>query len=204
MSEFKISVDHNAPPGDVVVQYPQGAFIVVKCSELTARLIYYNPTDRAEYSPIKSTGMYRNLSMINTLLLMGGVVCLANAQIRLQTSFAGAYLILNMAYWMVAAWPATKHWHFGNLKATSLVLEKGVEHKSYTEALWTAIAITGQIGWVKSADMVPDTPAWRAWLDDALEVAERNPMKAVEVPDKQSGKPKVVVWRTADWDCRKA
>ena len=203
MSEFKLRPDNNAPAGDVVVQYPQGAFIVVKCSELTARLVYYNPTDRAEYWPIKLTSMYRNISMVNTLFLMGGVICLANAKIQLQTTFAGAYLILNMAYWIVAAWPPTRHWHFGKLKATPLELDGGIEHKTYTEALWKAIAITGRVEWVESADMVPKTPAWRGWLDDALEVAERSPIKAVEVRDAETGKPKTI-YRIADWDCRKA
>jgi hypothetical protein len=32
--------DPNSPPGDVVIKYPQGAFIIVRCSEQTARYLY--------------------------------------------------------------------------------------------------------------------------------------------------------------------
>ena len=213
MSKISLRPDANSPPGDVVVQYPQGAFIIVQCPEVTARLIYYNPSDRAEYWPVTSTSVYRGICMINTLLLMGGVICLANAGIQVQTAFAGSYLILNMAYWIVAAWPSTKHWDFGNLKVTRTELEVehgaspiaggGVSYSNYTLALWKAIAITGNTDWVMKAGMAPETPAWRDWLDDARTIAERSPAKLIEVPDSTTGGKKKVL-HTKPWEAYKA
>lgn len=58
--------DPNSPPGDVVIKYPQGAFIIVRCSEQTARYLYFNRSERCHYM-IRSTAVYRGLSLISTL-----------------------------------------------------------------------------------------------------------------------------------------
>src|SRR5437763_6189715 len=94
--------DPHSPPGDVVTKYPQGAFIVVKCDERTARYLYFNPSERCIYR-VASNTVYRGLSLVSTLFLMGGVICLANAKIELQTGFAAAYMIINIFYWIGAA-----------------------------------------------------------------------------------------------------
>src|SRR5271154_571266 len=80
--------DPHAPPGDVIIKYVQGAFIIVKCQEKTSRYLYFNPSERCIYL-IKSSTVYRMLSLVNTLLLMGGVLCLANSYLQSQTAWAG-------------------------------------------------------------------------------------------------------------------
>jgi hypothetical protein len=81
--------DSHSPTGDVVIKYPQGAFIIAYCDERTARHLYciYN---------IRSRTTYRGLLLISTLPLMGGVICLANAIIPLQTGFAASYVVTNI------------------------------------------------------------------------------------------------------------
>lgn len=90
--------DPNAPPGDVVIRYAQGAFIVVLCPERTSRYLYFNPSERCIYM-IRSSTVYRFLSLVSTLLLMGGVICLANAKIQSQTVWAGTYMLIQICYW---------------------------------------------------------------------------------------------------------
>ena len=94
------------PPGDVVISYPQGAFIVIKCDEDIARELYGAPE---KYNYLVGVQTYRLIALTDTILLMFGVIALANASLVLKLAFAGAYIILNAAYWVVTA-PPTMHW----------------------------------------------------------------------------------------------
>jgi hypothetical protein len=42
---------------------------------------------------------------------MGGVICLANAIIQLQTGFAASHMVINNCYWIGAALPPADHWN---------------------------------------------------------------------------------------------
>jgi len=73
-----------------VIRYVQGAFIVCFVDERLARYLYFNPSERCIYA-VRSTAVYRLLSLVSTLLLMGGVLCLANAKIYFQETFDDSY-----------------------------------------------------------------------------------------------------------------
>ncbi|EXJ69474.1 uncharacterized protein A1O5_07510 [Cladophialophora psammophila CBS 110553] len=202
--------DPHSPPGDVVIKYPQGAFIVVSCEERTARYLYFNPSERCIYS-VKSTAIYRGLSLISTLLLMGGVISLANAKIQTQTAFAGSYMLINIFYWVGAALPPAQHWDLSRLEVEHIEVHGGTPPRNaqqvdnysptYTEALWKAIAVTGTSNWVKEAGWAPKTPAWSDWLNEAEEAAVGEPLKSsMKVVD---GK-EVEVWTIRNWDSRNA
>lgn len=197
--------DKHSPPGDVIIKYPQGAFIIVKCSEQTARYLYFNPSERCMYS-IRSTPIYRTLSLISTLLLMAGVICLANSKIELQTAFAGAYMLINIFYWVGAALPPARHWDLSRLKLTHVQLTGGHppssakekvknENQTYTEALWKTIAVTGTKAWLVETDWAPKTRAWSEWLSEAEDAATAEPMMASRLGDKE-------IWKIRDWDSR--
>ncbi|KAK5401665.1 hypothetical protein LTR06_011029 [Exophiala xenobiotica] len=201
--------DPHSPPGDVVIKYPQGGFIVVKCDERTARYLYFNPSERCIYS-VKSTAIYRGLSLISTLLLMGGVISLANARIELQTAFAGSYMLINIFYWIGAALPPAAHWDLSRFEVEHIEVIGGTPPRTarvdnylptYTEALWKAIAVTGTKDWVKEAGWAPKTPAWNDWLNEAEEAALGEPLKTSKrkVDDKE-----VEVWTIRNWDSRNA
>ena len=201
--------DFHSPPGHVVIKYPQGAFIVVMCEEQTARYLYFNPSERCIYS-IRSTAVYRSLSLISTLLLMGGVISLANARIESQTAFAGAYICINVFYWIGAALPPAQHWDLSRLEVQHIEVRGGSPPRSakannvsptYTEALWKAIAVTGSSNWVKEAEWAPKTPAWNVWLDEAEEAALAEPMKS---EFKSIDGKMVETWIIRNWDCRNA
>lgn len=171
--------DPNSPPGNVVIRYPQGAFIVVKCSERTARYLYFNPSERCTYS-VRSTSLYRLLSLLSTLLLMAGVISLANATIYMQLGFAGSYMLINIAYWIGAALPPARHWDLSRFNVTEIDIRGGhppnaakIDNvaSTYTEALWKAIAVTKSKDWLVSSGWTPQTKAWTDWLDEAEEAA---------------------------------
>jgi hypothetical protein len=202
--------DPHSPEGDVVIKYPQGAFIVVKCQERTARYLYFNPSERCIYA-VRSTTIYRGLSLISTLFLMGGVICLANAKIQNQTAFAASYMFINIVYWVVAALPPAKHWDLSRLEVSHITVKGGTPPRTarldnvpptYTEALWKAIAVTGTSNWVKEAGWAPRTPAWNDWLDEAEEAAVGEPLKA-SYPLNERGH-EVETWTIRNWDSKNA
>lgn len=203
--------DKHSPPGDVVIKYPQGAFIVVKCDERTARYLYFNPSERCIYA-VGSTTVYRGLSLISTLLLMGGVIALANAKIETQIAFAGAYMLINVFYWIAAALPPARHWDLSRLEVRHVKVVGGTPPRTatvdnvpltYTEALWKAIAVTGTMHWVKEAGWAPKTLAWDDWLHEAEEAALSEPMQP-SFEETEHGKLPQEVWKIRSWDSRKA
>ena len=165
------------PPGDVVIIYPHGAFLVVKCDEYIARELYWAP-EECKYNVEILT--YRVISLTGTLMLMFGVIFLANASLTLQLYIAGAYVILNAAYWVVAAFPKSWHWDLSSFKVERESYAGGENYDNYTESLWKAIAITQSIEWVKISRTAPVSKAWNEWLEKAAQVAEENPCKRDE------------------------
>ncbi|MCJ1324818.1 hypothetical protein MMC10_001480 [Thelotrema lepadinum] len=158
-------VTRPVPESDVIIKFPQGAFIVVKCSEEIQRELYWHP-EKCDY--IVPLPYYRYISLVATLFLMAGVIFLANATILLQVLWAGAYVILNAAYWIVAALPEKHHWDLSAYEARELTIEGAPEKRSFTHALWTVIAVTGSSDWAWDFDLAPKSPAWKLWLSEAL------------------------------------
>ena len=116
---------------------------------------------------------YRIISLVATLMLMFGVICLGNASLTLQVCFAGAYLILNAAYWAVAALPLQWHWDLSHFRVDRVHYAEGEECETFTEALWKAIAISGSVKWVRWGKVAPVSEAWDKWLADAEEVLKQ-------------------------------
>ena len=198
--------DPNSPPGDVIIKYPQGAFIIVKCTEQTARYLYFNPSERCIYS-VRSTAIYRGLSLVSTLLLMAGVISLANSTIYLQTGFAAAYMLINIFYWIGAALPPAHHWDLSRLKLTHVELQGGIpprqassmiqdQPQTYTEALWKTIAVTGNTNWLLTTGWIPKTEAWTEWMREAEDAAMAEPMQE-GVRDGHE------IWKIRNWDSRR-
>ena len=152
------------PPSDVVIVYPRGAFLIVKCDEDIARELYWHP-EQCEY--VVGVTVYRVLALMATLMLMAGVIFLGNASLTLQTCYAGAYLILNAAYWTVAALPQGWNWDLSCFEVKMERYEGGEQCKSFPSALWRSIAITQSIRWVKNGNIAPGSEVWQQWLEDA-------------------------------------
>jgi hypothetical protein len=100
--------NHWTPPGDVILRYPKGSFVVVRCSEDVARELFFAP-EGIEYN-IETQWKYRMIALVGSLLLMFGVIFLGNAGTNSQVAFAVSYMILNAAYWIIAALPKRFHW----------------------------------------------------------------------------------------------
>jgi hypothetical protein len=191
------------PRGDVVIRYPKGSFLVVRCDEDVARELYFAPAE-IEYL-LKHAPAYRILSLIGTMMLMGGVICLANAQIQVQIAWAGAYMLLGAAYWTVAALPGKLHWDTSCYRVTQECLSdsdmslKGYPsvNETFTQALWKAIVVTKTTSWVGKSDACPQTQAWQDWLN-----AARACSKDVRHADKEK-REGVKTWEVPDWDPQK-
>ena len=181
------------PPSDVIIYYPHGAFLVVRCNEDIARELYWA---REKCNYMVGVQVYRFISLIGTLMLMFGVIFLGNAKLNQQLAFAAAYIILNAAYWVVAALPQRLHWDLSSYDAAEEVFVKqDGEKENFTAALWKAIAITRSVDWVKITDIAPSSRGWKDWLD-----------KAEEMAGLQHGMrdPKTNATTLPSWDCQTA
>ncbi|KAH7113859.1 hypothetical protein B0J11DRAFT_141694 [Dendryphion nanum] len=166
------------PRGDVVIRYPKGSFLVVRCEEDVARELYFAP-EIIKYL-LQHGPAYRILSLVGTMMLMGGVICLANAQIEQQIAWAASYMLLGSLYWIVAALPSKLHWDYSCYEVVneclsdSDITKKGYpsESQTFTQALWRAIVVTKKTEWVLKSNACPDTDAWQEWLRAAREVAK--------------------------------
>lgn len=193
----------HVPSGDVVIRYPQGSFLLVRCPEDIARELFFHPED-IKYV-VTSLTTYRALALCGTLMLMAGVICLANATVTLQIAWAVTYFIIGSLYWSVATLPDRLFWDAScytvspecfsdsRLSASSLPSEG----KSYMDALWKAIAITQSIDWVLRSEACPDTEPWRDWL----QVAERASREVRLLED--SGVTGIKTWELPFWNPRK-
>ncbi|KAL8730912.1 MAG: hypothetical protein Q9181_004495 [Wetmoreana brouardii] len=157
------------PPSDVVINYPNGAFLIVICDEDIARELYWHP-EECEYWVCPMT--YRFLSLSGTLILMFGVICLGNATLDLQLGFAASYIILNAAYWAVAALPPQWNWDLSSYRVKRIQDKDGERNTSFTAALWKAIAITQSVQWVKNGAIAPSSRAWDQWIQEAEQMAK--------------------------------
>ncbi|KAF1999949.1 hypothetical protein P154DRAFT_492929 [Amniculicola lignicola CBS 123094] len=189
------------PDGDVVIRYDKGSFLVIRCEEDVARELYFAP-ESIDYW-LKYGPAYRILSLVGTMMLMGGVICLANALIQLQVAWAGSYMLLGASYWIVAALPSKANWDYSCYSVENEALtDSAMDRKgypsvndTYTKALWKAIVVTKSTEWVLMNNACPDTAAWRRWLEQAKKEAKKAGFAATT--DKTV---KVTTWEVPEWD----
>ncbi|KAL8969116.1 MAG: hypothetical protein Q9183_002149 [Haloplaca sp. 2 TL-2023] len=156
--------DRPVPPADVVICYPNGAFLIIKCTEEIARELYWHPDECIYWV---NDSIYRLISLLGTLILMFGVICLGNATLDLQLGFAASYIILNAAYWAVAALNPQRNWNLTRYSVHEVRYDDGAVNKTFTAALWKAIAATQSVHWARVGRIPPSSRAWDKWLDDA-------------------------------------
>ncbi|PPJ53591.1 hypothetical protein CBER1_00338 [Cercospora berteroae] len=155
----------DSTPGDLVVRYPNGSYLVVKCSEIVARALYFAPEEIDYY--IQHPVAYQMLSLLGTLLLMLGIVFLANAKLQLQFAWAGAYVLINIAHWIAAALPESSHWDLTCFDIKEQGVQGGPESDNFTIALWKTILLTKSVQWVKPNEAAPQTGVWSDWVNEA-------------------------------------
>lgn len=207
----------STPPGNIVIRYTNGNFLLVQCQEEVARELYFAP-ENMKYL-ITHSWEYRMISLGGTVLLMIGIVSLGNASRPLQLGFAAAYMILNAAYWVVAALPSEMHWDMscfevvdqcfeeagGKEKANHSIADRVragdfVERsRTFTQALWKVVVITKKIKWIERSQAAPQTPAWAAWLREAKRRAKTKGFREEKVGDRV-----VKVWEMPDWNAQAA
>lgn len=190
----------NIPNDDVVIRYPAGSFLVVRCNEDIARELFFAPNE-FKYT-LSSSVTYRLLCLLGTMMLMGGVICLANAKIELQIAWALAYAVIGAIYWVTAALPDTLFWDTSCYSVTPEAilnpqlnnLDYFTQGKSYTDALWKAIALTQNADWVWRDNACPETEAWRNWVFVAELVGQKTRLL------EEGGIPGVKTWQLPYWE----
>ncbi|OCL09254.1 hypothetical protein AOQ84DRAFT_354101 [Glonium stellatum] len=193
----RLATNPMVPPGDVVIRYPKGSFLIVKCTEDVARELFFAPENINYLVP--HPAVYRIISLISTILLMFGIIALGNAGNNLQLAFAAAYILLNAGYWTVAALPTKLHWDTSCFQVKMQRLEGSEKNKyfadqnsTFTRALWKVIVVTKSIDWIARSTAAPDTDAWRRWLRDAKAAAEKEGW----YEDPADG---TLVWKVPQW-----
>lgn len=156
---------------NVVIRYPNGAYLVVRCDEDIARELYFAP-EEVRYK-IEDETQYRLISLVGTLMLMLGVVTLGNATLPLQLAWGGAYIILNAAHWVAAALPKDMHWDLSRFEVKEMGIKGGPYNDNMTEALWKVILVTKNIKWIRTEEFPPATDVWQIWASDVLKEANR-------------------------------
>ncbi|CAK1355852.1 hypothetical protein CB0940_00471 [Cercospora beticola] len=159
----------NSTKGDLVVRYPNGSFLVVKCEEVVARALYFAP-EEIDYL-VQNPIAYQMLSLLGTILLMLGIVFLANAKLQLQFAWAGAYVLINISHWVAAALPESWHWDVSCFEIKEQGVQGGWKSDNFTVALWKAILITKAVEWVPANEAAPKTGVWSDWVNKAEEEA---------------------------------
>jgi hypothetical protein len=157
------------PPGDTVIRFPNKSFLVVFCEEEVARELFW-AVEEIEYHTKIATA-YRMISLIGTLMLMLGVVVLANAKLPLKFCWTGAYLLLNAAHWAAAALPQHLHWDLSAFKVEEQGISSGPANPTYMDALGKVIMVTKSVEWLRLGRAVPVTHKWDEWLAEAERMA---------------------------------
>ena len=205
-------------PGDVVIRYLNGNFLCIECDENVARELYFAP-EGIDYL-VSDLWRYRIISLFGTILLIFGVIFLANSSTWMQLIFAGAFVALNISYWLVAALPSRVHWDTTCFKVTESAIErydtktgelslptprlhkegKFVDLNSdYTWAVWKAILVTKETNWVETSGAIPNTDAWKDWLREARDKAAEAKVRYETI-----GGVEVKVFEHPKWDPKKA
>lgn len=198
----------DTPRGDTVIRYPNGSFLVVRCIEDIARELYFSP-ESIEYT-LKGDWYHRALALLGTLMLMGGIVCLANAKLQLQLAWLGAYVIINIAHWLAAALPQEMHWDLSCYEVREHVIEGGPYNNTFTDALWKAVALTRTAQWVPNNwENSKGTKAWKQWVLDAGAMAKETRSYSANLGDYPKiwnvpNRFEVETWKTPEWNPRQA
>ncbi|KAK0283531.1 hypothetical protein LTR35_001934 [Friedmanniomyces endolithicus] len=195
-----------APPGDIVIKWANGRYLVIRCDEDVARALFFAP-ERIDYL-IPSAAIYRLISLVGTLMLLLGVIALANARLELQFAWGGAYIIINGLYWIAAAMAPRLHWDLSCHDVEEQGIVGGNANANFTEALWKAIMLTKSTDWVVNGNAAPRTDAWKEWLHQARDRAQtaeayksilEKPLWPGKAPDKG------VSWGVREkWDAKEA
>lgn len=141
---------HRSTPMTFILRYPQGNFVVVQSSPELVLQLFLSRNDM-EYRVNEHIHSY--LSICCTIMLMLGILAVANAQIQLQIAFACAYISLNAAYLAMANTPTRAHWDLSSLEVRGQRINDGGRcndqepgytlrdpwidyNPTYTQALW--------------------------------------------------------------------
>jgi hypothetical protein len=119
------------PSSDVVIYYPNGSIRVIRCNEDISRLYFAAESCLYSWDDMP----YRLMALLSTVMLMIGVVTLANATEILQVAYAAAYVILNVCYWLSSALNPVKHYWECAYEANVIAIKEPLVYDKMTTLL---------------------------------------------------------------------
>lgn len=193
-------------PGVTAIRWPNGSFLIVKCSDDVAQDLFFRP-EYINYVLQWPNGFIL-LSLSGTLFLMVSVIALANAKIQLQIAWGCSFVLLNVSHWVAAALPRKMNWGFSAYDMLEQGIDGGPRNKFFTEALWKAILFTKDVQWVKRTESAPQTAVWDEWLIEAEQKARECGQsfgKLIDPIERGDQGDNGVIWDVPkDWDPRDA
>ncbi|KAI4137947.1 MAG: hypothetical protein L6R39_007036, partial [Caloplaca ligustica] len=154
----------HAPTDEIILRTRWGAFVLVHCQEDVARALYWQ-TEECNYA--SSSRVARLLGgVVGGLMVLVAVVLFANCSSwAMQAAIGTSYAVLNVAYWLVTVIPEAWSWDLRCYNVRGR--EEFRRYGTFTEAIASAIRITGSTAWVRDNQILPRSAAWREWLDRA-------------------------------------
>ncbi|KKA30027.1 hypothetical protein TD95_001513 [Thielaviopsis punctulata] len=202
---------NSLPASDVILQNRAGAFVLVKCTEPIARELFAG-THECNYA-LKSTRAYSVVMSMATVLIMISVIFLGNCRWEVKAAIGGAYILLNLLYWIADMyepkkfWDLTRYhvtplpsdeqdWQDNHKKFPDIEAQKNIdqyvdaqwvdnqEGQCFTRVVWQVIYSSGTTAWADK--VLPDHNGWKAWLKEAKGKLENKDKtwKAVEAKDR--------------------
>ncbi|KAJ5084494.1 hypothetical protein NUU61_009073 [Penicillium alfredii] len=158
-------------PGDVIIRTLDGAIVCVTCTEAVAQELYFStPFCDYVYQGVK----HKSLLLISTVCLMASIIFFSNCTWKIQIAVGLAYIVLNLAYFVLslAEVHPSRIWDMKSRYEVTRIENKLNDH--HIQPLCDAIRVTHEVDWIKEGELLPATPAYEGWLQEAKENC-RNP-----------------------------
>jgi hypothetical protein len=153
------------PSGDVVFRSRSGNFTVVHCTEDIARCLYFAP-DRPIYAVESYIGIGLG-GIVGGLTLIVSIILFGNCSWTMQAAISVTYTVLNVLYWFAAVLSIRNPRAAWDFSCFIVEEPKSTPNPTYTKALAQAIRMSRDTGWVEKTKAMPESEAWREWLQEA-------------------------------------
>lgn len=151
-------------PTVVVIKNPHGTLTIVRCTLVTAHILYFDPIP-IRYS-LSSAALRTLTGVVPGLTLVCSIVLFGNATWPMKAALIVVYAVLNLLYWVATIFPPSYSWHVNY----SIETESKHDNATFSKMVWTAVWATKSSSWAK--EHVPASKAWLEWLEEAERAAQ--------------------------------
>ncbi|KAH7086220.1 hypothetical protein FB567DRAFT_593168 [Paraphoma chrysanthemicola] len=165
------SAKESSRRGDVVIAYPNGSFLVVRCSQELQDELFFN-SGFSRFHASSTTEIYKTLTFV--LIQFFCILYFVDIRSAYKAFWAGAYATTVYSLWILVVFSERLSWGSSCFTTTQEHIMDGNEDSKlvttgeyWTEALWKTIAISQSTDWVDEIVASPTPTGWREWLSAA-------------------------------------